>query len=1158
MSPGDAGSALRSERRALSDRVFDLVRPLVRRRGPIAVGAIASTIAGAILLATFTRRTGSGIFEGAPIIAITSVVLLLFGIVLGALWLGAELAEERDEDRRRRSSPVSDTEPEGNGETHGIHRLALALAILVGASAGVTMGQMGDLLLGFHRPGAASFDQAALQGPANPLDRKHEIEEALQGWSRFARPGLHEEPEGVIVEPPEVPAFADDRNAPITVLAWFFGLDSGLFVPAYFAVFGLLLLSATRALHDHRGRIRVMKRDPEAYHPMIRWTAIALIITAFTDQLENWLALTTSASAWFAGDPEIASMTVGGLPAVILGIATLIKTFFFGVTVLSLVLIGLFLIRNGGPTTVPWSGTRGAWQSLLAVRVQVIALVFFTALMSFRIQAADTFVRWADDWWVAVIASILVIGLGVGIWHTGRWSVRLATEPARSGSRSLAWWLFGLALLLLFLFGVAAGWAVSWGLAVPFVIAGVVALLGIGARKIDPVEPIRPGIGADTLPRLLGAGVLALFGLAVLKASTGQLIYAWIRGLGLFELVILTGIGLVFVFGSVGLFWVFSRVASADERDIRAPRDASVRAARSRWLPSLALLVCIVVWMVVVLLVDADVFSLASSIGMAGVMAVFTILLVYSLSSLVAVSTSLSTVPAPAFRAAGFRRTPVLSLILLWAVLVSLLPLSFPRAPVNLPQREGHQLSGKRLDVEFGDWVVDNCLSGAPTDTIGGREMPVAPLILVSSSGGGVRAAVWTSFVMDEMFGYADAAPCDPLTAPGAEVEDPSRWIFAASGISGGSLGLLNYAAQMTAGPPPPDSARDRIQAHFGDDSLASTLAWMLLVEAPWSLLRFSVDRDRGDVLQESWERQWSPNEPGMRQDFVGLMDRHDEVPLLILNGASAESGCRFNGSVLDANGRERTDAVIGCLEPPGLEGSPTAILPATIDLVDFLCRGQTMSLAKAALLSARFPLVSPVAELQQCVDLSPRAGVDPSDPDPTTFVVDGGYLEGSGTATVVDLWASLAPLVTEHNLSPTATACIVPFFFQIDNSYLEPAGPGDTHAPPPLIVLQELSARSQNRNGYSNSSRQAAQIAFGGPFRLGGVEIMGPDGVEITDRYVRFSPVAHPGATAPLGWTLSEVAFQDLFDQLGKNQPSIDEFATWFRGLTCTVSPRT
>lgn len=41
MSLGDAASALRSERRALSDRVFDLVRPLVRRRGPIAVGAIA-------------------------------------------------------------------------------------------------------------------------------------------------------------------------------------------------------------------------------------------------------------------------------------------------------------------------------------------------------------------------------------------------------------------------------------------------------------------------------------------------------------------------------------------------------------------------------------------------------------------------------------------------------------------------------------------------------------------------------------------------------------------------------------------------------------------------------------------------------------------------------------------------------------------------------------------------------------------------------------------------------------------------------------------------------------------------------------------------------------------------------------------------------------
>lgn len=1156
MSPGDEGSAPASERRVLSDRVFDLLLPLVSHRGAIASGAIASTIAGASLLASFTRGPSGGLLGGAPVIAIASVVLLLFGIVLGALWLGAELAEERDEDRRTGSSPAHGTKPERKGR--GVRRSALAVAILVGASAGVTMGQMGDLLLGFHRPGAASFDQGALQSPANPLERQREIEEALQGWSQFSRPGLHDV-ESAIVEPPEGQAFEDDRDAPITVLAWFFWLDAGFFVSAYFAVFGLLLVSATRALHGRRDRIEDMKRDPEAYHPMIRWTAVALIITAFADQVENWLALTTSSSAWFAGDPKIAAMTVGGFPAVILGIATLIKTFFFGVTVLSLLLIGMFLIRNAGPTTAPWSGTRGAWQSLLAVRVQVIALVFFAGLMSFRLQAADTFVRWTDDWWVAVMASILVVGLSVGIWHTGRWSTNLAAETERRGSRMLAWWLSGLALLLLFLFGVAAGWAVSWGLAVPVAIAGVVALLGIGARKIDPVEPVRPGIGSAILPRLLGSAVLALFGLAVLKASTGQMIYAGIQGLGRLELVVLTGLGLAFVFvGSIGSFWLFSRLTPADERDVHAPREASVRGAGSRWLPSLALLVCILAWMVILLLVDANVFSLASSIGMAGVIAVFAILLVYSLSSVVAVSTSLSTVPAPAFRAAGFRRTPILSLILLWAVLVSLLPLSFPRAPVNLPQREGHALIGDGLSDTFEDWVKDNCLMDAATDASGERVIPVAPLILVASSGGGVRAAVWTSYVMDEVFGFADAAaPCDPSAFPRAGLEDPSRWIFAASGISGGSLGLLNYAAQMTAGPPPPGSAQERIRDHLGDDSLASTLAWMLLVEAPWSLLRFSLDRDRGDVLQESWERQWSASEPGMRQDFIELMDRNDDVPLIILNGASAESGCRFNGSVLDANGRERTDAVIGCLEPPGLEGSPSAILPATIDLVDFLCRGQTMSLAKAALLSARFPLVSPVAELRQCASTSPREGAGPSDPEPTTFVVDGGYLEGSGTATVVDLWAALAPLVTQHNLDPSATACIVPFFFQIENSYLEPAGPGDTHAPPPLIVLQELSARSQNRNGYSNASRQAAQIAFGAPFTLGGVEIADPDGAEITDRYVRFSPVAHPGATAPLGWTLSEAAFRDLFEQLDRNQPSIEEFDTWFTGLTCTVSPR-
>ena len=149
-----------------------------------------------------------------------------------------------------------------------------------------------------------------------------------------------------------------------------------------------------------------------------------------------------------------------------------------------------------------------------------------------------------------------------------------------------------------------------------------------------------------------------------------------------------------------------------------------------------------------------------------------------------------------------------------------------------------------------------------------------------------------------------------------------------------------------------------------------------------------------------------------------------------------------------------------------------------------------------------------------------------------------------------------LAPMVLEHNQDPGATSCVVPFFVQIDNGYLEPSGPGEAKAPPKLIGLQELAARKNNRNGFTVDARQAAQVAFGQAFTLGGVTITGSDGTVVADRYARFSPVAHPGAVAPLGWTLSKASFDDLFSQFDQeeNQRSVEELGKWYGGLSCTI----
>jgi hypothetical protein len=1145
-----------------------------RRRWILPVAGLVCIGTAAFLLAYFTRRSGKGFLEGSPIIAAISFILYLLGVFFGARGLMFELRKARDVNAE--DSPA-----------FKVHPYLLAGAILLGACAGTTTGQMGALLSGFHRPGEPSVTHNAIQGPANPVDRANKIDEGLLVWSRYARPGLYPDLRELLKSRQQT--FEKDSDAPITVLAWYFGLDSGLFVPAYFAVFGLLLILATKALRSKERAIleKNPKRVPCDYVSLARRAAILVVVAAATDQIENWTGITSTASAWFDGTRDLSAMKVSEGWATFLGAATLIKAACFVLTLICLIALGLYLLRNAAPERAgatsaapegagatsaaperagatsadaeragarsaadvgPWSGARGAWQSVLAVRIQVVAVVLFDVLMSLRIQAADTFRRWADHWWVAWVASFLVVAFALVVWFTARSLMALARSEDQTGSRAWARCLAVAAGVALILFGVAGGWAPTWGLLIPGGLVVILLILGWVASGVGERELLRPDLGSAVLPRLLGASVLAFFGLALLKASTGDVIYELMRGHGVGDLLILITIGLGFVIGSVVLYRRLSRPANNKARELSRPA------------ASLALLSCVIVWMLFAAYLNSHLFWLTPKLGTAGVVAVFLILLTCTLSSAVAVAQSVSERPPAILRALGLRRTPVLSLVIAWALAVSLIPVHYPLSVTVPAGAGGVAAQGETLQAAFDAWVARNCLSARTTGpaSTGPRTMPAVPLVIVSSSGGGVRAAVWTSYVMDQAFGFASSgAGCGAqglATAP----QDRNRSVFAASGISGGSLGLVSYAAQITAGPPS-EPATDRIEQHLGQDSLAATLGWMFFVETPWAMVRFDLRRDRSEVLRESWERQWLADEPGLRQNFVDLRNRDTEIPLLILNGASAESGCRFNASMLKANGRDRANPVTGCLEPQGLEGAKGAVLPATIDLVDFLCQGANISLARAALFSARFPVISPPGEIQQCEDpKKPRPQLDElADPDPATFVVDGGYLEGSGTATALAIWNGLAPMVVHHNQDPSATSCIVPFFVQIDNSYLEPSGPGDTKAPPGLVGLQEAIANKNNRNGFTVDARQAAQVAFGQAFTLGGITVRGSNGEELADRYARFSPVAHPGATAPLGWTLSEASFRDLFGQFNKdqNRGSNEEMATWFDGLSCTIN---
>jgi hypothetical protein len=366
---------------------------------------------------------------------------------------------------------------------------------------------------------------------------------------------------------------------------------------------------------------------------------------------------------------------------------------------------------------------------------------------------------------------------------------------------------------------------------------------------------------------------------------------------------------------------------------------------------------------------------------------------------------------------------------------------------------------------------------------------------------------------------------------------------FAASGISGGSLGLVSYEAHLAH----PEADADWPARRLGGDYLAPTVGWGLFVDLPFALLRRSGGTDRAEVLERGWERSWGT--PSTLAD--GLIQTRGTLPfpLLLLNGTKVQDGCRFETSVVDesiklSQRKENNETLVeDCLSLRVFEKSSdryvkpadrgTWALASTEDLVDYLCPRQDVRLSTAALMSARFPYVLSSGRLPKC------------DHSTAVNLVDGGYFDTSAASPVVELWDRLRPLVDARNRK--APGCVVPVFLQIDNHYAGEAAAGKGSRPWESSV--PLQALGGSRNAREANARQAAALAFGSA---------GPGFVkkQPVDRVAHIYPRAHPGSKAPLGWTLSDASMDDLRRQLqtDANRLEIDKVREWFSSrLTCT-----
>jgi hypothetical protein len=255
---------------------------------------------------------------------------------------------------------------------------------------------------------------------------------------------------------------------------------------------------------------------------------------------------------------------------------------------------------------------------------------------------------------------------------------------------------------------------------------------------------------------------------------------------------------------------------------------------------------------------------------------------------------------------------------------------------------------------------------------------PKPQLVLVAAAGGGIRASYWTSLTLTRLM---DRVP--KLRAK----------LFAASGVSGGSLGLGIFYGLLSASAsndPLKCAAVGRpfepcVRAFHEHDFLAAMLG-ATLAGLPANAF-VPIFPYRNEALELGWEHAWrntvgeqSPVADVFSASMASLWRDGGSHPLLLLNATSAIRGER----VMSADVR---------ITDPNWIRLRT---PCRLNLVEEI----NPPLSAAIGTSARFPLVSDWGWLRQ-----PKA----AGCGRLEGIADGGFYDNYGAVTILDLLDWLA-----------------------------------------------------------------------------------------------------------------------------------------------------
>lgn len=923
-------------------------------------------------------------------------------------------------------------------------------------------------------------------------------------------------------------------------------------VDSVFAVlYGALLLVAiawlkprVRRVRTDQGEERFRKSVAESTLRIAQAVVVAMVIA---DLAENALQLWYFAAV---GD---------GMPAVV-AVMRFAKAVKFGALVLIVVTFALALRQlrvNGQGTGASIAGT------LRVLRVHVLVVLLLFVLVMVPEQAADVIRRWGTDPSTGRASAADAFVLAVVVWATAAWLVasqrRELTGPTR-------WWnligerpadrrlLSGRLTVRIGAAFLAVGAVFMWtGHGIGIMILGAfVTAVGVLSVTLDAFaeqstvlaqpdagrsSPSPRGESTVLLPQLLAAAIPAMLGLAGLRALIGEAVYG---KAGIVTPLMATSIG--FVFGGVAMYVATDRLSrylegpARDATDVsarkltkRQPRtDTAALTRKGRGDPRTFVATAVAafgffyaVWRWITVIVDP--IAVAQSRGLLALVLAFLLGAGLVMGFVVLVFDHAP--PPSAMTAVGFNHVPIVAIIVVWALTVSAFDAGGFHDVRVIPADDADD--PVEVADAWAEWLADQ--QPAARDD---ERRPALPVVFVSASGGGIRAAYWTALVMDCLFAMEPVGDTD--VCPQGE-QDNGRSVFVASGVSGSALGLAAYAAHVSTGQP----KNDWVDTTLGGDFLSATMARMLYYEVPRTLLGYATGpgattSDRGDVMEQSWERAWPPTDArsctgalpvgGPLAQGMQQLLTHDEcadLPMLLLSGATVD-GCRFHVTPLrTAVGHSVTD---DCDDLDDLVTAAPGVLPVVStgaqDLSAYLCPDTDVRLSTAALLSARFPFVSPSARVEECDGSSHR------------YVIDGGYIDASGGAAIDDIHDAVAGRIAEFNRT-NGDACLAPILVQIDNGYADVAAAPTGRRPNELRV--PLIGGQTAYGARSIRARSAAAASFvGAPPGTDDLTIEFDDEISTLDgRVFHIVPRAHPGPQAPLGWVLSDQSRLDLQRQL-------------------------